>query len=278
MPLFGPLYTPANVAITGGTVKVNDGTAAAPSYSFASSPSSGMFISGGFLQWTSLGLLVGGLDSGGFSSTAYRIGATPASPDVFLTRDAANTLAQRNGAAAQAFRLYNTFTDAANYERFDAAWLAGELTLQIGSAGTGVATRGLKIAAGSGVDGDIFLNNSAGLRLRFGASSVFVDSGGLRLSSTTPLIWNTDNTADIGASGATRPRTLYVGTSVVTPAAGYLKHTPVTIASLPAAATAGAGARAFVSDATTQVFGGTVVGGGTINTPVYSDGTAWRAG
>ena len=38
-------------------------------------------------------------------------------PDLFLHRDAANTLAQRNGTAGQAYRLYGTYTDASNYER-----------------------------------------------------------------------------------------------------------------------------------------------------------------
>jgi hypothetical protein len=37
--------------------------------------------------------------------------------DLSLTRDAANTLAQRNGTNAQAFRVYGTFTDASNLRR-----------------------------------------------------------------------------------------------------------------------------------------------------------------
>jgi hypothetical protein len=51
-----------------------------------------------------------------------------------------------------------------------------------------------------------------------------------------------------------------------------------TVAGLPAAATAGAGARAFVTDATSSAFGLTVAGGGAINYPVYSDGTNWKIG
>jgi hypothetical protein len=37
--------------------------------------------------------------------------------DVALYRDAANTLAQRNGVNAQTFRVYNTYTSGSNYER-----------------------------------------------------------------------------------------------------------------------------------------------------------------
>jgi hypothetical protein len=37
--------------------------------------------------------------------------------DVILARDAADTLAQRRGTNAQAFRVYGTFTDASNLRR-----------------------------------------------------------------------------------------------------------------------------------------------------------------
>lgn len=56
------------------------------------------------------------------------------------------------------------------------------------------------------------------------------------------------------------------------------KFTPVTVASLPAAATIGAGAKAFVSDANATTFASVVAGGGANNVPVYSDGTNWRIG
>jgi hypothetical protein len=54
--------------------------------------------------------------------------------------------------------------------------------------------------------------------------------------------------------------------------------TAFTVATLPSAATSGAGARAFVSDALTPAFGAAVTGGGAVLTPVYSDGTGWRVG
>ena len=53
---------------------------------------------------------------------------------------------------------------------------------------------------------------------------------------------------------------------------------PVTVANLTAASTAGAGARAFVTDSTVTVFGATVMGGGSNSVPVYSDGTNWKIG
>ena len=54
--------------------------------------------------------------------------------------------------------------------------------------------------------------------------------------------------------------------------------TVYTVATLPSAATSGVGARAFVSDALAPVFGATVVTGGAVKTPVYSDGTVWKVG
>ena len=54
--------------------------------------------------------------------------------------------------------------------------------------------------------------------------------------------------------------------------------TVYTVATLPSAATSGVGARSFVSDALAPVFGSTVVTGGAVKTPVYSDGTNWKVG
>lgn len=58
----------------------------------------------------------------------------------------------------------------------------------------------------------------------------------------------------------------------------YVKTTPVTVANLPAAATAGAGARAFVTDATSTTFNAALSGGGANSVPVFSDGSAWKVG
>ena len=54
--------------------------------------------------------------------------------------------------------------------------------------------------------------------------------------------------------------------------------TNYTVATLPSAVTSGKGARSFVTDALAPVFGSTVVTGGAVATPVYSDGTNWKVG
>lgn len=63
-----------------------------------------------------------------------------------------------------------------------------------------------------------------------------------------------------------------VVSGVIPPTTNY------TVATLPSAALAGKGARSFVTDALTPVFGATVVTGGTVAVPVYSDGTNWKVG
>jgi hypothetical protein len=60
--------------------------------------------------------------------------------------------------------------------------------------------------------------------------------------------------------------------------ATIVKTTPVTVSALPSAATAGAGARAFVTDADSVTFNAPAVGGAANNMPVFSNGTGWFIG
>jgi hypothetical protein len=72
-----------------------------------------------------------------------------ASHDLFLLRDgAAGTLAQRNSTSAQTFRLYNTFTDASNYERGFFRWASNVLEIGTEAAGTGTQ-RQLRLPLGT---------------------------------------------------------------------------------------------------------------------------------
>ena len=64
--------------------------------------------------------------------------------------------------------------------------------------------------------------------------------------------------------------TQLMASGVVPPLTNY------TVATLPSAVTSGTGARAFVTDALAPTFGATVVTGGSVAVPVYSDGTNWK--
>jgi len=66
--------------------------------------------------------------------------------DTVIARDAANTLAQRNGTNAQTFRLYNTYTNTTNYERGFMQWSSNTLEIGTEAAGTG-AERKLSLRA-----------------------------------------------------------------------------------------------------------------------------------
>jgi len=80
----------------------------------------------------------------GYDTSALKFGN---SSDVILLRDAANTLAQRNGTNAQAFRTYGTYTDASNYRRVAIAMTtAGVATLTPEGAGTGASGNVLHIS------------------------------------------------------------------------------------------------------------------------------------
>lgn len=65
---------------------------------------------------------------------------------VSLVNDGANILAQRNSTNAQTFNLYNTYTDASNYERGFMKWNSNVLEIGTEAAGTGGA-RLLQIAS-----------------------------------------------------------------------------------------------------------------------------------
>jgi hypothetical protein len=81
------------------------------------------------------------------------------SRDVYLYRDAASTLALRNSTAAQTFRLYETYTDASNYERGVLTMGSNALVLAFESAGTGSA------------DGDIVFTPKGSGTVKFGTHS-----------------------------------------------------------------------------------------------------------
>jgi len=124
--------------------------------------------------------------------------ATAATKDLFLVRDAANTLAQRNAANAQMHRVYNTYTDASNYERARFGWVSGDLQLGTEVLGTGLNTRQLHIFGHGGIR--IYTGTTLSFRWHFDNAGHFMA--------------NIDNASDIGAAAASRPRNVYVGTAI----------------------------------------------------------------
>ncbi len=103
----------ANVSITGGTSQWNDGLVGSPSIAFASSPSTGIYqrVSGATIDFTVGGTAQGEVRSDGYAITGgnsyqWNSGVIGSGSDLFLFRDAANTLALKNANSAQEFRVY----------------------------------------------------------------------------------------------------------------------------------------------------------------------------
>jgi hypothetical protein len=121
-------------------------------------------------------------------TSSLGLGSSASSIDIVLIRDAANVLAQRNSTAAQTFRLYNTYTDASNYERGFTRWTNNVFEVGVEVAGTGTSR-----------------------------SMQFLTDGTARWNITTNghFLAATDNTYDFGDAGATgRPRIGYFATSI----------------------------------------------------------------
>jgi hypothetical protein len=176
-------------------------------------------------------------------SLAWNSGGPSSGADVGLWRDAAATLALRNGTNAQEFRVYSTYTDSSNYERIN--------------IGGGTFPGLYFTAAGSGSARNLYIINATNGELAFYTNN----TRRWYLQATGHLIADTDNTLDIGASGATRPRTGYFGTSVViagnTAITGGTHTIAVPAGAMFAAATSGAASASLDSgseDVNYQVF------------------------
>lgn len=114
------------------------------------------------------------------NSGTFTLGA---SSDVILTRDAANTLALRNGANAQTFNVYKSYTDASNYAAF--AFQAngnGQFYISITKAGSG------------SIDNDLNLYHAGFAGINFFTQA----SQRWSINSSGHFMPNGDNTYDIG--------------------------------------------------------------------------------
>lgn len=177
-----------------GVMRFADGTAGAPSITFASDPDTGIFRQDADRIDFTFG------NNNTFTLLASKAWIRSnngelmfgASADLSLIRDAANVLAQRNGTSAQTYRIYNTYTDASNYERANIGWAGNVFVVGTAAAGTG-SNRSLNIGA-------------------VGGANVTLSSAGFQFDA--------DNTYTIGASNATRPASVFLGSPAITIGAG----------------------------------------------------------
>jgi hypothetical protein len=111
---------------------------------------------------TTTAVLIGG--TGSFNSATLAVGSqvirlTSLTPitwgpganhldtaDLVLLRDAAQTLAQRNGTNAQTFNIYNTYTSSTNFERLLIGWASNIVSIKPEAGASGGTVRELHIS------------------------------------------------------------------------------------------------------------------------------------
>jgi hypothetical protein len=113
------------------------------------------------------------------------------------------------------------------------------------------------------------VGTSAGTNLVSGGNNLVLGASASATSSSVA------NEITLGNSSITAFR---IPGLTITGGAKWMNFGSSTVALLAAAATAGRGARAFVTDALAPSFGVAVTGGGAVSIPVYSDGTTWLVG
>ena len=198
-PLLAARYTPSRTILPGpltiqsGQLLLPDGTVGAPAVSFSAASGTGFrriadsvvgYVPSGGVDRIAFQENSISQDSGGEIRWTGSGNSPNATPDLILLRDAANILAQRNGTNAQTQRWSETFTDASNYSRVAVTTSSSGYDLLGEAAGTGTL-RLLRLGSGS-------------VRWHIAAS------GDGSLGAVT------DNASDFGASGASRPRDVFV--------------------------------------------------------------------
>lgn len=108
-----------------------------------------------------------------------------------------NVVEMRNATTAQSLNLYATYTDASNYTRLNLFADASYFWLRAQFAGTGTG-RSIILQTQDTSEVQIYTNST--IRWRFGGTGM--------------LVAGADNSYDIGAAGALRPRHLYLGSNL----------------------------------------------------------------
>lgn len=152
----GNLIVQSPATFSGQTL-ISDGSASAPSLAWKKYPTTGFFATASnIIRLALIGsekILLGD----GYIQILGTNAAFYLSSDVVLTRIAANSLAMRNGVSAQTFSLYETYTDASNYESYSldaGVTTADTFTIKGNADGAGSGSNNLGFnftTAGTGV-------------------------------------------------------------------------------------------------------------------------------
>lgn len=184
-----------------GQIQAGNGTVGAPSFSFATSTGIGFYYNGvNSLVYAQAGANKVGFNAGGITmQSGMKIDYFP-DGTASLLGDTSHVIAQRSGGNAQTFRVYNTFSDASNYERGVTRFTGGALEIGHEFGGTGV-TRVLRLFTA----GDSAISFAVG-----GSDRWLVDTSG----GAYTLRPTADNTSDLGTSTTRKVRSIYAGTMI----------------------------------------------------------------
>lgn len=119
--------------VTYGAQGLNSG------FTIVDANTTGIISAGQYALWIARGQPNGAVRMRGLDMFGWTPNNAQDNGDLLIGRDAADTLAQRRGTNAQTFRVYNTFTDASNYERGKMEWASNILRIGTEKAGTGTA-------------------------------------------------------------------------------------------------------------------------------------------
>lgn len=140
------------------------------------------------------------LTGGGFQIVDFDAGSTK----VALTDDGTDQLGLRIGTRAQIFRVYNTYTDASNYESLYLGWSSSNAYVCTTNSGTGGA-RTLNLGTTGAANLTLYTNNSTRLTLD--------STGKLGIGSTSPygLLSIASGNSSAGTGGSNISFEMYSG-------------------------------------------------------------------
>lgn len=188
----------------GGQVALADGTAGAPSVAFATDLAKGMYSYASNI----IGFAIGGIAAAAINSTTFFTGgglSLGIGGDCLIERDASDVVGFRRGAAAaQSVKIYTSFTDASNYERFGINTAAGTITLAAETAGTGSDNISLVLTT----TGTGYLQTTTALAIGANPAS----AGVLRIPNATDIKGrNAANNGDIFVLNVSAGNVLQIG-------------------------------------------------------------------
>jgi len=145
----------------------------------------------------------------------------------------------------------------------------GESSAKAAVSSTGITAIGNSVLQNATGDLNTALGFAAGQAITTGTNNICIGANSAASSGTV------SNEITLGNSSVTSMR---VPGLTLTFSSKWINNGTQTVAQLVAAGTAGAGARAVVTDANATTFAAIVAGGGANVVPVFSDGTNWRIG